>query len=158
MWYIPRNSSSLGAVCLMALIIFSVMALPVHGSSFSGSSTQPALHGSEDGHFHEAAAAEVNDDEDILVGPNPFTPNNNGFNDFVTFDFSGSGDFTSLYTIMIFDINGRRVRTLQAGNGVAEVTWNGRDSNGNTLKPGVYLYIIERSRNVVRRGSITLAL
>ncbi|MFO8028692.1 MAG: gliding motility-associated C-terminal domain-containing protein [Cyclonatronaceae bacterium] len=142
----------------MALILLSELAMPVHGATFSGSSAQPGIYGSKTGHLRAAAAAEANDDEDIRIGPNPFTPNNDGFNDFVIFDFSGTGNVASAYMIIIFDMNGRRIRTLQAGNGVAEVTWDGRDSNGNTLKPGVYLYIIERSRDVVRRGSITLAL
>ena len=107
----------------------------------------PLLHGGE------AAAA---DDDGIRVGPNPFTPNNNGFNDFVTFDFTSAITGPD-FIIRIFDMNGRRVRTLRT-NGRSEITWDGSDSSGSVLKPGIYLYIIESNNSVVRRGSVTLAL
>ena len=100
-------------------------------------------------------AIEINGDG-IRVGPNPFTPNNNGFNDFVRFDFTGAEASTG-YIVRIFDMNGKRVRTLTA-DGQSEIIWDGTDSGGTVLKPGVYLYIIERSNRVVRRGSVTLAL
>ena len=107
----------------------------------------PLLHGGE------VAAA---DDDGIRVGPNPFTPNNNGFNDFVTFDFTSAITGPD-FIIRIFDMNGRRVRTLRT-NGRSEITWDGSDSSGSVLKPGIYLYIIESNNSVVRRGSVTLAL
>ena len=93
----------------------------------------------------------------IRVGPNPFTPNNNGFNDFVTFDFTGANPNNN-YTIRIFSMNGTRVRTLSS-NSQPSITWNGGNDSGSTLKPGVYIYTIEGSNGqIVRRGSITLAL
>ncbi len=97
----------------------------------------------------------VNDDG-IRVGPNPFTPNNNGFNDFVTFDFSRA-DAGANFIVRIFDMNGKRIRTLRS-HGRSEIIWNGSDGSGTVLKPGIYLYIIETNSTVVRRGSVTLAL
>ncbi len=104
---------------------------------------------------HAATSLQSNNDG-IRVGPNPFTPNNNGFNDFVRFDFSGAEAVTG-FLVRIFDMNGKQVRSL-AANGQSEIIWDGTDTGGSALKPGIYLYLIERNSRVIRRGSVTLAL
>lgn len=96
------------------------------------------------------------DGDGIRVGPNPFTPNNNGFNDFVRFDFSAADAVTG-YTVQLFDMNGKQVRSLSS-SGQTEILWDGTDTSGSVLKPGIYLYLIERNNSVVRRGSVTLVL
>lgn len=105
---------------------------------------------------NHATASLQGDNDGIRVGPNPFTPNNNGFNDFVRFDFSGADAVTG-YQVRIFDMNGKQVRSL-AANGQSEIIWDGTDTGGSVLKPGIYLYLIERNSRVIRRGSVTLAL
>ena len=45
-------------------------------------------------------------------------------------------------TVSVFDLAGRRVRTLSDGLreiGGHELVWNGEDDAGRKLKPGVYL-------------------
>lgn len=93
---------------------------------------------------------------EISVSPNPFTPNNDGFNDVVDFDFSRIAD-TSNPVIRIFSFNGRLVHTLRNLNG-SSIHWDGTDNGGNRLRPGVYLYVVEDNNGLVARGSITLAL
>jgi len=92
----------------------------------------------------------------LVVSPNPFTPNSDGYNDQVDFDFSQLGT-ASNPTVRIFSFNGRLVHTLQNISS-GSISWNGRDSSGNTLSPGVYLYVIEENNQLLGRGSITLAL
>jgi hypothetical protein len=49
----------------------------------------------------------------------------------------------SRVTMELFDLTGRRVRTLARGEraaGVHHVDWNGRDDAGRRLSPGVYVY------------------
>jgi len=92
----------------------------------------------------------------ITVSPNPFTPNKDGFNDAVDFDFSELADRSSP-VVKIFSFNGRLVRTLSESSG-SRLDWDGTDENGERLLPGVYLYVIELGGERVTRGSVTLAL
>jgi subtilisin family serine protease len=66
-----------------------------------------------------------------------------------------SGD----YELAIFDLAGRRVRTLDAGAsapGRREVVWNLADDAGRDVPPGVYLYRLNAScGSAVRRMVIT---
>lgn len=94
----------------------------------------------------------------MVVSPNPFTPNDDGFNDQVRFDFSQLANITSP-RIQIFSFNGRLVRTLNEEdfNG-SIIPWNGRDNNGDALLPGVYLYVVQNNNQMIVRGAVTLAL
>jgi hypothetical protein len=67
--------------------------------------------------------------------PNPFNPTTT-----IRFDLARAGRVE----LEIFDVNGRRVRTLvdgwfDAGWG-HRVTWNGLDASGNRVASGIYLY------------------
>jgi len=60
------------------------------------------------------------------------TPNGDGIKD--TAKFSGlmnGGDFE----IRVFDVTGRRIRTIRDTD-----EWNGKDDNGRTVENGVYIY------------------
>ncbi|MCC5907256.1 MAG: VCBS repeat-containing protein [Balneolaceae bacterium] len=94
----------------------------------------------------------------VLVSPNPFTPNNDGFNDSVQFNLTQLANVTNP-NIQIFSFNGRLVRTLRGEDfGGSFIEWDGTDENGNVLQPGVYLYVVEDNNNMVIRGAVTLAL
>ncbi len=141
------------------LLVFTMVHLPGINSAFAetapGNLVRTGKTEIPAGNNHAAASLQ-GDNDGIRVGPNPFTPNNNGFNDFVRFDFSGADAVTG-YLVRIFDMNGKQVRSL-AANGQSEIIWDGTDTGGSVLKPGIYLYLIERNSRVVRRGSVTLAL
>jgi len=145
-----RNAGFLLVVAMAHLVVIDTVTAEVapEYQNVISKTEMPALN--------DNAAAVFSDNDGIRVGPNPFTPNNNGFNDFVRFDFSGADAVTG-YQVRIFDMNGKQLRSL-AGNGQSEIIWDGTDSGGSVLKPGIYLYLIERNNRVVRRGSITLAL
>ncbi|HUU56839.1 MAG TPA: FlgD immunoglobulin-like domain containing protein, partial [bacterium] len=55
---------------------------------------------------------------------------------------------TGEYEVAIFDVAGRKVRTVAAGASAAgrnEVTWNLADDAGRKVAPGVYLYRLTAS-------------
>jgi len=94
----------------------------------------------------------------FTVSPNPFTPNNDGYNDAVIFNFSQIFN-VSAPRVTIFSFEGQSIRTFTSQdmiNGL--ITWDGRDANGKLLKPGVYLYAALIDGKMLSRGSLTLAL
>jgi len=84
--------------------------------------------------------------------PNPF-----GGSTEIRFDLSGLVGMQSLpYRLEVFDVTGRRVRTLTAGRdamGPQTVTWDGLDHSGNPLPAGGYWY-----RLVTPSGSVSKQL
>ncbi len=69
--------------------------------------------------------------------PNPFNPS-------TTIEFSLPGDAN--VTLKIYDIMGRQVRTLIAGQltgGYHAVTWDGTDGNGMQVSAGMYIYALQ---------------
>ncbi len=87
------------------------------------------------------------------VSPNPFTPNNDTFNDRAVFKFSN--EIAAQTEVLIFNMAGRRVKSLSAASGKV-IEWDGRDDEGRELKPGVYLYLIKQNGNTVKNGTVTL--
>jgi hypothetical protein len=84
----------------------------------------------------------------IAVFPNPCIEGTN-------FSFSlpaGTG-----YTIAIYDLSGKKVRTLSgaASPATTRTDWNGYDDNGMRVTPGVYFYIF-RSGALQKSGKIII--
>jgi len=90
----------------------------------------------------------------LVVRPNPFTPNNDGFNDEAIFNFSELS--LSNPELKFFTFEGFEILTL-SGNSEQSFKWDGRDKNGIEMQPGIYLYILQDGRKMVARGSIVLA-
>lgn len=84
------------------------------------------------------------------VVPNPFTPNDDGFNDYT--EFKPGESVPDQWTITILDRSGRLVRQLTQG----ERAWNGRDEAGQLMLPGTYLYLVFDHDQVIHRGFIQL--
>ncbi len=82
-------------------------------------------------HFSYYALIPVNSlrPEDYRPAKKIITPNGDGINDEA--DFSGLGE-----EIKIFDITGRKIRTVSAGTG----EWDGKDNDGSIVESGVYIY------------------
>jgi gliding motility-associated-like protein len=89
----------------------------------------------------------------ITVSPNPFTPNDDGFNDHVDFKFSRK--YTQQPEVLIFNIAGKRVKSLSTAN-AGILKWQGVDDDGQALEPGVYIYIIKSNGQNISNGTITL--
>ncbi len=90
--------------------------------------------------------------------PNPFTPNNDGFNDYVQFEFDNMGQTEG--TIYIYDIHNHEVKQINVPAGANAKTaaqWHGTDNNGNPLPQGVYMYVIESGGEIVCEGTVVIA-
>ncbi len=91
----------------------------------------------------------------LLVVPNPFTPNGDGVNDFTTINY----DITSLtregqVSMGIYDLSGRLLKEVYSGNDKSGSyppksgdrklwEWDGTDKGGNLLPPGTYIFRVE---------------
>ena len=81
----------------------------------------------------------------ISVSPNPFSPDNDGFEDFSIINYSLT-QAVSQIRIKIFDSRGRLVRTLannqpSASNG--SIVFDGLGDDGQALRMGIYIIFLE---------------
>lgn len=91
----------------------------------------------------------------FTVRPNPFTPNGDGFNDVAEFNLGPLGPAAPRLRIMNFE--GRQIFTRQV-SGTAIIRWDGRDSSGRDLEPGVYMYVVEDGDgSLLASGALYLA-
>jgi len=98
------------------------------------------------------------------IYPNPFTPNGDGINDEVTMAFDLFLFLEKVeIEVGIFDLSGRRVHRLEPrpqSAGSMEVRWDGRDSNGDLMPPGIYFYHLKINSDVSTdqfTGTLSLA-
>lgn len=81
----------------------------------------------------------------ISINPNPFSPDNDGFEDFALITYN-LNDATAQVRIKIFDSKGRLVRNLlnnQPSGSNATVIFDGLDDEGNVLRAGIYIVFLE---------------
>ncbi|MFQ6043595.1 MAG: gliding motility-associated C-terminal domain-containing protein, partial [Candidatus Poribacteria bacterium] len=79
------------------------------------------------------------------AAPNPFTPNGSGDETDRTIFHVATRDNNIQFTIKIFDLNGRLVKTLEYNNNV----WYGRDEHGRAVEGGLYIYQIRSGEEVI---------
>ena len=80
----------------------------------------------------------------ISLEPKVFSPDGDGYNDFVTITLNTDGNYN--LTVKIYDLQGRPVRTLinnQVGGSSDKLIWDGSDDNGNRAVIGSYIIFIE---------------
>lgn len=94
----------------------------------------------------------------VKASPNPFTPNNDGINDITNIEFflgnvgeprTEIGNELRDLSVRIYDLTGRLIKDLIdsktgayafiSDNGIP---WDGRDNDGKTVRPGLYLFQI----------------
>ena len=99
-----------------------------------------------------------------LASPSPFTPNGDGINDVVTISYKLLRVTSSVpVSIKIFDLSGRLVRRVYAGNdplGEYSHTWDGTDSAGQLVPSGIFLYRIDadlQSEREIDTGVVSVA-
>jgi hypothetical protein len=81
--------------------------------------------------------------------PNPFNPSTT-----IAFELTGEMSETQPVTLTIYDIRGRRVRTLidqdfEVGN--HKIHWNGQNDRGESVPSGIYLYRLKTGGKVSTR-------
>lgn len=91
--------------------------------------------------------------ERVSVLPNLFTPNGDGYNDYVEFKYPKM--YEEKPEILIFNLKGRKVKKINDFSNY-EYRWYGTDDDGKELDPGVYIYILEVGGKRISSGTITL--
>ena len=90
----------------------------------------------------------------LTVAPNPFTPNNDGFNDAAVFELGNVG--VQSPQLKIFDLHGNLLKTI-ASAPTAQLRWDGNDNSGKPQPPGPYLYLLFDVDKKVASGYVVLA-
>jgi Lamin Tail Domain/CARDB/FlgD Ig-like domain len=90
-----------------------------------------------------------NEESKISVSPNPFSPDNDGNEDFTIINYNLSQP-TSQVQIKIFDSHGRLVRTLEnnmASGSSGSVIFDGLDDSGRALRIGIYIIFLQATNS-----------
>jgi len=101
--------------------------------------------GGTPGNQNSIFAENLNQSANLSANPNPFSPDNDGFEDFALINYNLS-QATAQVRIKIFDSKGRLVRTLlnnQASGSNGSVTFDGLDDSGYPLRMGIYIIFLE---------------
>ncbi|MDP3147990.1 MAG: lamin tail domain-containing protein [Ignavibacteria bacterium] len=117
----------------------------IDGNSNTNWSTSVAVSGATPGKQNSIFTTNSNTSANISVSPNPFSPDNDGFEDFTIINYNLS-QAISQTRIKIFDSKGRLVRTLNNNQPSAQtgsVVFNGLDDDGNPLRIGIYIVYLE---------------
>jgi len=105
-----------------------------------------------------SASTTHSDNLDFSMEPNPFSPDGDGFEDEVIFryTFPTMSDFT----LKIFDIQGRMIKTLfdSQPQTSGEITWDGRDNNNRFVRVGIYIVWVEVKGNSHKVKKLTLVV
>ncbi|MCJ7645751.1 gliding motility-associated C-terminal domain-containing protein [bacterium] len=88
------------------------------------------------------------------VWPRIFTPNNDGLNDEVYFQYDNPNE--KGVVCRIFDVRGALVRQLDIGQTETSFAWDGEDQKGKVVPSGVYIYQLEAEGKVIN-GTVILA-
>jgi hypothetical protein len=87
----------------------------------------------------------LSSESNISVSPNPFSPDDDGFEDFTIINYNLT-QATSQVRIKIFDSKGRLVRTLtnsQASGPSGSIIFDGLGDDGQALRIGIYIIFLE---------------
>ena len=89
--------------------------------------------------------------------PNPFTPlsSDPDFNT-VLFPARVVDDADGEFSVLLFNLNGILIRTLNAQIGETELKWDGKNENGEIMESGIYLYQLQVGDSY-KTGTIILA-
>ncbi len=92
------------------------------------------------------------------IQPNPFSPDGDGFEDQAVFSYALP--LESNLTIKIYDVRGRLIKTLAKDEPSAsgELTWDGKDDDGETVRIGVYVVWAEATGNSRSQAKKTLVV
>ncbi len=81
----------------------------------------------------------------LTLSPNPFTPHNDGLEDFLVIGYS-LPSHVSMIRVRCFDVQGRLIRTIANNEPAASagsIIWNGLDDNNRRVRVGMYIILFE---------------
>ncbi len=86
-----------------------------------------------------------------------FTPNGDGWNDYLEIRYANPRD--AFVNGKIYDIRGALVAEMEKRAGEEKLIWDGKDTNGDTVVGGVYIYQIQAvgAENKVINGTVVVA-
>ncbi|MBI2429229.1 MAG: lamin tail domain-containing protein [Ignavibacteriales bacterium] len=85
----------------------------------------------------------------LTLTPNPFSPDNDGFDDFLSINYNLPTNSATI-RVRIYDVTGRLIRRLaqsepSPSNG--SIIWNGLDDDGHRVRIGMYIILFEAFDN-----------
>ena len=108
-------------------------------------STSASPEGATPGERNSIFTLSVASTASLHLSPNPFSPDNDGFEDFLGINFSLPAT-TSVIRVRIFDVEGRLIRILadnQPAGSTGTVLWDGLDDNQRRVRIGMYIILFE---------------
>jgi len=117
----------------------------INGNNSLNWSTSVSSLGGTPGKQNSIFAENLNQSASVSVSPNPFSPDNDGFQDFSVINYNLSQPIAQV-RIKIFDNKGRLVRTLannQPSGSSGSVIFDGLDDEGKALRMGIYIVFME---------------
>lgn len=102
-------------------------------------------NGATPGEMNSIFIGSVSTSSQITINPNPFSPDNDGHEDFTSISFQTPYPMTQV-SIKIFDDKGRLMRELtnnETFGSSGTIIYDGRDKNGNPLRLGMYIVLFE---------------
>ena len=96
----------------------------------------------------------------IKMEPNPFSPDGDGFEDEVRFEYVIPSK--SELTLKIYDVKGRLVKTLmdQEPEASGKIVWDGKSNKNRTVRAGIYVVFLEakvEGRRLVKKTTVVVA-
>ena len=86
--------------------------------------------------------------------PNPFTPNDDGYGDYILFSYPDQ--YFSDAELIIFDTRSVEVFRKEIGYEEGRFLWDGFDSGGQKAANGLYIYLIAKDNGKLCEGTIVL--
>ena len=115
------------------------------GTNYLNWNSSVNTSGATPGKINSIFSENKNIEEKISVSPNPFSPDNDGFEDFTLINYTLSQK-TSQVRIKIFDNRGRLLRTLlnnQPSGSKGSVVFDGLEEDGTPFRMGIYIVFLE---------------
>jgi len=117
----------------------------LNGNISSNWSASVSATGSTPGYRNSIWVESLPEAASLQIYPNPFSPDNDGFEDFTIISFQVPVE-TAFARIRLFDIRGRLIRTLVSNQPVAHTArfiWDGKDDTGRVARIGAYICFLE---------------
>jgi len=127
--------------------------LASNASSSWGLSLDP--FGATPGRQNSIYAENIYGNASISAGPNPFSPDNDGYEDRTILRYQLPWD-EAMVNISVFDRAGRRVRSLLSNFKTAKegsYAWDGKDNDGRKCPMGIYVILLE-AKDAAGTGTI----